>query len=91
MEFKEFTEFSNPLEADYDINRSLPEDRNTQVNPEREKYIIEITNMIGFLEDNENPMDYGITWEEYFNPNRDVVNKVRLFLSKKETEREKSR
>lgn len=73
--FKEFTEYPNPEETDYDITSS------TKESEEINQYILEIIDMVGFLEDGE-WQDYGLTEEEYLNPTEETVNKVRTYLEK---------
>lgn len=76
--FKEFTEFSNPESADYDITSSLQE-------KEPNIHTLEIIDMVGFLEDGEWTM-YGLTEEEYMNPTQETVDKIRAYLEKNSKE-----
>lgn len=71
----EFREYSNPGEKDYDINSSLNYDnsssnlQNIQVD---NKYYMQLFDLIGILEDFEESeliKNYGITMQEYLNPN----------------------
>ncbi len=78
MEFKEFT---NPEESDYDIMMSLEGETNsnTQENP----YVEEQINLIGLLEDvndAETLATYGITAEEYFNPTKESIGRLKSAL-----------
>ena len=75
MEFKEFT---NPEEKDYDINSSL-EGSNTYNSSSFNQYSEELDNLIGILEDvteEELQEQYGISMNEYLNPNADTITKV---------------
>ena len=74
MEFKEFTEFENPLEADYDVKYAIRND-----NPYQQQMI----DLLGILEDitDEDMLrEYGITVEEYLHPTKDSVDKVRAVV-----------
>lgn len=77
--FKEFTEYPNPEELDYDITSS------TKGMGELNQYTLEIIDMVGFLEDGE-WQQYGITEEEYMHPTEETVNKVRTYLEKQNQE-----
>ena len=79
--FKEFTEFPNPEEQDYDINLSKDD---VQRPGELNQYFMEILDMVGFLEDGE-WNKYGITENEYMHPTQDTVDKIRTYLETKET------
>lgn len=79
--FKEFTEFPNPEEQDYDINSSKDD---VQRPGELNQYFMEILDMVGFLEDGE-WNKYGITENEYMHPTQDTVDKIRTYLETKET------
>lgn len=70
--FREFTEFPNPEELDYDITSS-------KGMGEINQYSMEILDMIGFLEDDEF-IKYGITEEEYLHPTQETVDKIRAYL-----------
>lgn len=75
-----FREFRNPEERDYDLKTSF----NNAVEDENNKYINELTNLIGILEDiDEDELfnKYGITLHEYFYPNQDVIDKVKFALA----------
>ena len=78
----EFREYSNPESMDYDITSSLGS--TSHVTPQNKNYYTEqLIDMIGILEDvtEENlQRDYGISLNEYFNPNQDVINKVQQAL-----------
>lgn len=82
----EFKEFSNPLENDYDIKHTYEEGKvnnNTINNPYSELLI----NMLGILEDvNEEELyeTYGISEQEYLNPTRDTIIKVKENLRNNE-------
>lgn len=80
--FKEFTEFPNPESADYDLTsaQGSPSEP-TSENP----YLIEIIDMVGFLEDGE-WVNYGISESEYLNPTQETVDKIRKQLAKKNIE-----
>ena len=73
----EFKEYNNPENKDYDITSSLNYNKNTgnNINPYSEQLI----NLVGILEDvNEEELQeqYGISVNEYFNPNAEVIEKV---------------
>lgn len=70
--FREFTEFPNPEELDYDITSS-------KGMGEINQYSMEILDMVGFLEDDEFTK-YGITEEEYLHPTQETVDKIRTYL-----------
>lgn len=75
MEFKEFT---NPEDKDYDINSSLTNsnDNNSQ---NFNQYSEQLFDLIGILEDlteEELQEQYGISMNEYFNPNVETIAKV---------------
>ncbi len=70
--FREFTEFPNPEELDYDITSS-------KGMGEINQYSMEILDMVGFLEDDEF-IKYGITEEEYLHPTQETVDKIRTYL-----------
>lgn len=78
----EFKEFSNPEEKDYDINSSLNNTNyasNSQGIHEANKYYMQLFDLIGILEDfeeNELIENYGITMQEYLNPNAETIKKV---------------
>ena len=75
----EFREYRNPEERDYDLKTSI---RNSKYDDEN-KYINQITDLIGVLEDiDEEELfnKYGITLHEYFYPDEEVVNKVKYAL-----------
>lgn len=88
-----FNEFSNPESADYDITSSLKEEEkeiSVHTPSESEKYIIEIADLVGFLEDGEWE-EYGITEEEYMNATEETVNKIKAIVAKREEEQNKTR
>ena len=74
----EFKEFSNPLEKDYDITSSYDnaEENTYAENP----YAEELVDLIGILEDDEDPRTYGITYKEYLHPNALTIAKVKEAL-----------
>ena len=74
--FREFTEFPNPEELDYDIKAS-------QGMGEINEYFMEILNLVGFLEDGE-LIKYGLTEEEYMHPTQDTVDKIKNYLRKEQ-------
>lgn len=73
----EFKEFSNPENADYDITSSLR--TNTPPVEEDKSIMMELINLVGFLEDGE-WVAYGMTEEEYMNPTRATIEKVKQKL-----------
>ncbi len=75
MEFKEFSEFTNPETENYDINMSYKDNN---------YYHEQLIELIGLLEDVEEEdllEQYGITMQEYLNPNAEVIEKVENHLS----------
>jgi len=75
-----FREFDNPEERDYDLKTSMK----NAIEDENNKYIIELTNLIGILEDiDEEELfnKYGITLHEYFYPDQEVIDKVKFALN----------
>lgn len=78
MEFKEFT---NPEEADYDIMMSL--EGNTSSSENENPYVEEQMNLIGLLEDVSDAeilATYGITADEYFNPTKESIGRLKSTL-----------
>ena len=78
MEFKEFSEFENPLAADYDVKSAVKAD-----NP----YQQEMVSLIGVLEDvtdEDLQREYGISLDEYLHPTKESVDKVRAVVKKSE-------
>ena len=72
MEFKEFTEFTNPEEKDYDITSSL---NYSLIN----SYPEQLIDLIGILEDfteKDLQEQYGISMNEYLHPTEKTINKV---------------
>ncbi len=77
----EFKEFNNPLEKDYDIKGSLDENYGVV---EPNAYAEQLVDLVGILEDvSEEDLikNYGITLEEYLNPNEEVIYKVKEALN----------
>ena len=95
MELKEFTEYTNPLEQDYDITSSLKasmeqEEANDREIEEKNKIYYELSCLIGILEDEEfdNVEElYGITQKEYLNPTKETIKKVQEYLGIKQKSR----
>ena len=86
MEFKEFTEYPNPESSDYDIYSSFSdeEEETNQYNEEKNKIYYELSALIGILEDDEfNNVEelYGITQQEYLNPTKETIAKVKNYLN----------
>ena len=84
--FKEFREFPNPEEADFDIKYGFNGDEeNATTLPNNlfdEEAAIELSELIGLLEDDEyeNIEElYGITQYEYMHPSKEVIQKVREY------------
>ena len=78
-----FKEFSNPEEQDYDITSSQNGEIDNNVNYSSNPYVSELVDLIGILEDvyeEDLIRNYGITMQEYFNPNLEVINKVKFYL-----------
>lgn len=90
MNYKEFNEFENPLEADYDISSSLKQESQSIITPEN-PYIEKLIDLIGFLEDVTNATneellsEYGISINEYYNPTAKTIEKVSDAISAKES------
>ena len=81
----EFKEFSNPLEEDYDITSSLKSNNVDKV-AERKKYVRQLFDVmedipedIDLMSDVSFVSQYGITKQEYANPNAEVIKKVVRF------------
>ena len=73
----EFKEFSNPEEKDYDINSSFDGINNTMADDNN--YSMQLMELIGVLEDIDESYlqeNYGISMEEYLNPNAKTIEKV---------------
>ena len=82
----EFNEFNNPEGSNYDINSSLnySDSFNSSSNP----YSNQLTDLIGILEDiseEELQEQYGISMNEYLNPNAETISKVEKKLNEQET------
>jgi len=79
MEFKEYT---NPESNDYDIISSFNSSEDDNID-----YGYELVNLIGVLEDVTEDIisNYGITMNEYLNPTKEVVLKVKDRLNKNKT------
>ena len=79
----EFQEFKNPEGKDYDIDSSL-NISNTSNSKNLNQYYEELFELIGILEDvNEEELfeNYGISMQEYLNPNAETIKKVSEKLS----------
>ena len=90
----EFKEYSNPEEADYDITSSLKGSSSEEEISKRFGYQHALLNLIGILEDidEDELMDkYGITMQEYLNPNKETLIKVREALRNNEKKYHSSR
>lgn len=75
-----FKEFSNPLEADYDITSGLKEGDVPSIDPNN-PYYQQIWNLVGIIEDvepEEMQEKYGITWDEYMNPTAETIEKIKV-------------
>ena len=86
MEFKEFSEFPNLEEEDYDIKSSFNQDEENALYEDDDNAALELAELIGILEDEEfrNVEElYGITQEEYMLPTKEVVEKVKNHLANK--------
>ena len=78
----EFREFRNPEEKDYDINSSLNSSSNTINN--NNYYSEQLIDLIGILENvTEEDLEehFGISMQEYFNPNAETIAKVKEKLN----------
>ena len=80
--FNEFKEFRNPEEMDYDLKNNS-EMKVESGNNEKRKYVEELVDMLGFLEDGQ-WVNYGLTEEEYINPTKETVEKIKKYLEKEE-------
>lgn len=78
MEFKEYSEFTNPEISDYDL----------YVTNNNEELQYQLLDLIGILSDGEWEQ-YGITREEYMNPTIEVIEKVKNNLNIEEKTRSK--
>lgn len=77
----EFREYSNPEEADYDINCSLNNSYQNSYQGYQADFGIymQLYDLIGILEDideDELLETYGITMQEYLRPTEEIVKKV---------------
>ena len=82
----EFREFTNPEEADYDLNVNYNESYvdKIQIEDEENKYYMQLFDLIGILEDFEESellQNYGINMQEYLNPTEDTIKKVSAKLA----------
>ena len=79
----EYKEYKNPLEKDYDIKASLDENYGVV---EPNVFAEQLVDLVGILEDvSEEDLinNYGITLEEYLNPNEEVIYKVKEALNER--------
>ena len=86
----EFREYGNPESADYDIKSSLSGASYNVNNQDSDKYLEELLNLIGILEDIPEDVlneEYGISIEEYFNPTAETIRKVSAKLNSAEKRR----
>ena len=93
MGFKEFSEFPDIEEDDYDIKSGYIDNEGNVLNTNNSygDVSMDLAELIGLLEDDEfeNIEElYGITQEEYMHPTKEVLKKVRDHL---ENTRGKSR
>lgn len=81
MEFKEFVEFTNPEEKDYDITSSLNATERTQRETKVDKVHQDFTELLGDLGFPElyELAPYGITDEEYTHPSLDTIKKLKEY------------
>ena len=75
---KEFSEFPS-IGKDYDITSSLKEGSNSKKSSYANPYTSQLVDLVGFLEDGE-WLAYGISDEEYLNPNEKTIIKVKKYL-----------
>lgn len=83
MSFKEFSEFDNPEEKDYDLHTHGQNHEDELDKMIANKYEDELLDLIGILEDVDTinmVEEYGITEEEYFNPTAETIKKVKAKL-----------
>lgn len=80
----EFREFSSPEADDYDITSSMDESRATLKRDNN--LMIELIDLVGILEDEE-WISYGMSEEEYMNPTRATIEKVKKVLQEQNTEK----
>lgn len=82
-EFREFTEYENPLGNNYDI-KSARRNVDPKEEARKEKLNNELIEVLGgYLEDiteQELIESYGITMHEYLNPSEDTIEKVKSHL-----------
>ena len=96
--FREFREFPNPEEQDFDIKSSFSSSSEDDFDDEAYQQMladqeennrihIELCDVLGGLiedmEGDEILETYGITEEEYMHPTREVIEKARAFLENK--------
>ena len=83
MSFKEFSEFDNPEEKDYDLHTHGQNHEDELDKMMSDKYQDELMDLIGIVEDIDTinmVEEYGITEEEYFNPTAETIKKVKAKL-----------
>ena len=86
MSFKEFSEFDNPEEKDYDLHTHGQNHEDELNKMMSDKYQDELMDLIGIVEDIDTinmVEEYGITEEEYFNPTAETIKKVKAKLESK--------
>lgn len=83
MNFREFSEFDNPEEKDYDLRTHSSNHEDELDNMMSDKYKDELMDLIGIVEDIDSinmVEEYGITEDEYFNPTAETIKKVKAKL-----------
>ena len=87
MEFKEFVEFTNPEEKDYDITSSLDAAERAKREVKVDKIHQDFTELLGDLGFPElyELAHYGITDEEYTHPSLDTIKKLEEYKKYRKT------
>ena len=85
MEFKEFVEFTNPEEKDYDITSSFSETERAKKTLRENKISQIFTELLGDLGFPElyELAPYGIADEEYTHPSLDTIKKLKEYAMDK--------
>ena len=84
MDFKEYSEFTDPLEEDYDLRQFEPDPDADAFSPTTPDYTQEMLDLVGVLEDvtdEDLQATYGISVEEYLYPTAEAVAKVKASMS----------
>lgn len=79
----EFKEYNSPEENNYDITSSLYFSESFNSDNQCNPYVEQLTDLVGILEDVSEVdllQNYGISLQEYYNPNAETISKVRETL-----------